>query len=86
MGDMGEVFNAMKREDARRRERNLQSATDDGGWKKHTAYHWSRDLNGDRLDFWPSRNRFHFQGRTHTGDVRGFIRRREASPSQKGGE
>lgn len=77
MGDMGEIFNAMKRQDKERRERNLSNANVDG-FVRHTAHHYSRDLNGDRLDYWPSRNRFRWRGKTHTGDVHGFIRNRTA--------
>ena len=43
MGDMGEVFNAMREMDAERRSRNL-AAADPTGWTIHTEYHWSRDL------------------------------------------
>lgn len=75
MGDMGEIFNAMKRHDKERRERNLSSA-DLSGFTRHTEHHYSRHLNGDRLDYWPSRNRFRWRGKTHTGDVQGFIRNR----------
>ena len=76
MGDMGEYFRDHREHHRIRREQNLKSA-DPSGWTQHTDYHWSRDLNGSRLDYWPSRRRFRYQGRTHTGDVDGFIRNRE---------
>jgi hypothetical protein len=78
MGDMGEIFNAMRRQDKERRERNLESAYSQGtdGWTVHCSTHWSRDLAGQRLDYWPSRNKFRWRGKTHTGDVHGFIRNR----------
>lgn len=50
-------------------------AHDDGGWTKHTEYHWSRTLNGHRLDFWPSRNKFQYKGKVKRGDVHAYIRR-----------
>lgn len=78
MGDMGEFWRDVKEADKERKERNLnraeKSKTD---WKKHTQYHWSITLNGSRLDYWPSRNKFQYQGRVMTGDVEGFIRKRE---------
>ena len=77
MGDMGEVFNAMKVHDKERREKNLSNANNDG-WKKHTPYHWSRMLDGKRLDYWPSRNKFQYENKVMCGDVEGFIRKREA--------
>ena len=76
MGDMGEVFNAMREMDAARRSRNL-AAADPAGWTIHTKYHWSCDLGGSRLDYWPSRNKFQWRGKVMTGDVVGFIRKRE---------
>ena len=77
MGDMKGVFDGLKQADKERRHRNL-GAADPTGWKRHTEYHWSRKLNGKRLDYWPSRNRFQYEGRVMTGDVEGFIRKREA--------
>lgn len=81
MGDMGEIFNAMREMDRERRESNLASAVEnmEDGWDYHTAWHWSRDLNGSRLDYWPSRNKFRWKGKTHCGDVMGFIRNREGT-------
>jgi hypothetical protein len=31
---------------------------DDGGWTKHTEWHWSRMIGNERLDYWPSRKKF----------------------------
>lgn len=75
MGDMGEIFNAMREMDRERKERNL-AAADPAGWTVHTPWHWSRDLAGSRLDYWPSRNKFQWQGKVMCGDVQGFIRKR----------
>lgn len=76
MGDMGDVFRAMREADKERRERNLAAANPDG-WTIHCATHWSRDLCGDRLDYWPSRNKFRWRGKTRCGDVEGFIRNKD---------
>jgi len=51
---------------------NLESLSfalrnDDGGWKKHTDTYWSRDVNGKRLDFWPSTRKFRINGKTYWG-------------------
>lgn len=75
MGDMREDFEALRQADSVRRNRNLSTANPTG-WIQHTDYHWSRTLNGKRLDYWPSRNRFRYEGRTMVGDVEGFIRNR----------
>lgn len=42
-------------------------AADDGGWTKHTAFHWSRTVDGARLDYWPSRKKFQYRGRVMRG-------------------
>ena len=76
MGDVGEAFRARREYDKERRSRNLKNA-DSAGWTIHTEYHWSRELNGKRLDYWPSRNKFMYAGRVMCGDVNGFIRRRQ---------
>lgn len=51
-------------------------AADDGGWTKHTEFHWSRVVNGSLLDYWPSRKKFQYEGRVQRGDVMAFIRSR----------
>lgn len=40
---------------------------DDGGWTKHTQWHWSRMIDGERLDYWPSRKKFMFRGQVMRG-------------------
>lgn len=54
---------------------------DDGGWTKHGEFHWSRLVNGLRLDYWPSRNKFQYRGKVKRGDVYGFIARQ--TPKEK---
>ena len=40
---------------------------DDGGWTKHTPWHWSRMVGDHRLDYWPSRKKFQYQGVVQRG-------------------
>ena len=47
---------------------------DDGGWTKHTQYHWSRIVAGHKLDYWPSRKKFQYRDKVHRGDVYQFIK------------
>lgn len=77
MGDMGDYFNDLREIDKARKAKNLASANPEG-WTIHTEHHWSRALNGKRLDYWPSRNKFQYAGKVMTGDVLGFIKKREA--------
>lgn len=76
LDDMGDLWRAHRDADKERKARNLDNA-DPTGWIKHTPYHWSRTLNGKRLDYWPSRNKFQYDGKVMTGDVIGFVRKRE---------
>jgi hypothetical protein len=62
--------------DKQRRNNNRASA-DQTGWTVHTDHHWSMMLNGKRLDYWPSRNKFQYSGRVMVGDVIGFIKNRQ---------
>ena len=75
MGDVSEYWKDHRELDRERKEKNLAKA-DPEGWTQHTEYHWFRDLNGKRLDYWPSRNKFQYEGRIHCGDVKGFIKNR----------
>ncbi len=54
-------------------------AKDDGLWTKHTEHHWSRNVAGKRLDYWPSRKKFQFDGRVQRGDVLAFIAKAEGT-------
>jgi len=76
MGDMKEYFDIHKEQDKARKKRNLQNANPEG-WTQHTEYYWSRFLNGKRLDYWPSRNKFGYDNKIMTGDVDAFIKKRE---------
>lgn len=75
MGDMGEIFNAMRDARKERREHNLEKANPEG-WTQHTEYHWSKILNGKRLNYWPSRNKFQYEGKIMQGGIDGFIKKR----------
>ena len=57
-------------------------AKDDGGWNKHTEYHWSRTVAGRRLDYWPSRKKWQYQGRVMRGNVLAFIKKQEPTHEQ----
>jgi len=72
---MAEIFNSMRKHDKERRAKHLDDAQQSQiPWTKHTEWHWSTTLNECRLDYWPSRTRFRYQGKTMVGDVEGFIR------------
>ena len=75
MGDAGEDFKVIKERNKERKKANLKRANPNG-WNIHTKYHWSRTLNGKRLDYWPSKNKWQYEGWVTSGDVDSFIRKR----------
>jgi hypothetical protein len=76
MGDMGDLYNALKEQKKEKRQKNLKKA-DPTGWNKHSEYHWSRIVNGKKLDYWPSTNKFQYAGKVMSGNVKEFIAARE---------
>lgn len=90
MGDMGDYFrdwDAYKRAMKAARLQEAEKLSFDAwrgagipGWTKHTPYHWSRDLCGDRMDYWPSTGKWRWRKRTFHGtpyDTARFIANRE---------
>jgi hypothetical protein len=79
MGDMAEVFRAMKKADQERRRKRVIYANPEG-WRQHTQWHWSTTLLGDHLDYWPSKCKWLWRGQIYYGNdksVRRFILNRE---------
>lgn len=93
MGERDPIYDAMKQHFKEKfdadRARFMADAveTDDGGWTKHTQHHWSRDINGERLDYWPSRKKYQWRGKVRRGDVYAIVRFHSlpGAPSQGGG-
>lgn len=48
------------------------------GWNKHTCHHWSRELNGYRLDYWPTKHKYRYKiynnSKSQSGCVDDFIK------------
>lgn len=76
MSDMKEVFSDMREHSRRRRKRNIEVANP-AGWMLHTQWHWSRTLDGHRLDYWPSKNKWKYKSKIQQGDIIGFIKHRD---------
>lgn len=71
------VFDELRKQKQKRRARRL-AATDDYGWTKHTETHWSRMLTNshgmrDKLDYWPSSNKWLFKGKYYRGGLPKWI-------------
>lgn len=81
MGDMGDIFNAMKDADKERRHKNkeIADAMDFSDFKKHTEWHWSRPMSEGRLDYWPTKNKWRYNDKNYSGtagDLKRFIANR----------
>ena len=86
MSDRDPIWDALKAHSREKfnadRQRFMEAAVsaDDGGWTKHTDYHWSRDLMGQRLNYWPSRKKYQLGGgKVMRGDVQKFIAQKQGS-------
>ena len=90
MGDMGDLFNDWKEHKKDVRQQRLQKTSELppeqlAGWAKHTPYHWSRILNGEQLNWWPSTGKWSYgkKGRKPAmffgtqNDLMNFIKNRQ---------
>ena len=90
MGDMGDLFREWreyKKQVKSDRHDEAQKVFFDAwngpvmpGWTRHTEYHWSRALDGDRFDYWPSTGKWMWRKRRYHGtpyDTANFIAKRE---------
>ena len=73
-----EIFDKIKKDRKAKRADRRAQFLGGHGWTQHHETHWSYCLLGERLDYWPGPKRFRWNGRTMTGDVLGFIKKREA--------
>lgn len=53
MFEMSEIFKVMKETKKESRKKRLDSANLEG-WTKRTEYHYSRLVNGVKINYWPS--------------------------------
>lgn len=74
MGDMGELYRVIKEDKKERRQKNLKTANCDG-WKKFTEYHWYQDINGKRLDYYPSTGKFKYDEKWRCCGVNRFMQK-----------
>ena len=81
MSDRDPIWDALKEHSRekfnadRTRFKAEADAADDGGWTKHNEFHWSRTVDGSRLDYWPSRKKYQFRGKVRRGDVQAVLRK-----------
>lgn len=61
MSEMGEAFRDMREAKKIEKEKRLAKA-DTTGWTKHTDYHFSKIVDGKKLDWWPSTCKAQYNG------------------------
>lgn len=96
MGDMGDFYrdwDAYVKEKKAERHGDAQKVFFDAwqgppmpGWTRHTPYHWSRMLDADRMDYWPSTGKWRWRGKTYYGtpyDTANFIAKREQNDGSR---
>lgn len=65
MGEQAEIWQAMKERRQAGKNRNYQEALDADWpvtWFRHTDYHWSVRINGEKFDYWPSTKKMGYMG------------------------
>ena len=67
-----EVFDELRKQRQKRRAKRLSSA-DDTGWNKHSDTHWWRMVDGVKLHWWPSANKWLYNGVYYRGGLPKFI-------------
>ena len=77
---MGEVFRELNESTKNKKARRLEEAQPLAKhFTKHTEYHYSTTLNGQRLDWWPSTSRWQYKNEVIYGGVKellGFLKKR----------
>ncbi len=68
-----EIFDLIREERKLKRANNLAQA-DSSGWFKHTPYHWSQILDGKKLDYWPSSNKWQYNKKMYRGGLPSWIK------------
>jgi len=60
--DIALAFKALK-EDRKEKKKNRLEGACSKGWDKHTPYHWSRFVDGKKMDYWPSTGTVMYKGK-----------------------
>lgn len=74
-----EVFDILRQErkDKRlKRRAEFEEQYAELGWTRHTETHYSRTLDGDRVDYWPGPKKWRYRNKTMHGDVHAWLNKR----------
>ncbi len=82
MGDVGDYWREHKEYVRGVREKNKKKPLPMlwSGWTEHTDTHYSGTLEGTRIDYWPTRNKFMHNGKVICGGIEGYIKKRDKVP------
>lgn len=76
--DEGDLWRGIKRWQAAKRVSNLETNLAfmgmQGGWTKHSEYHYSRHIGKHKLNYWPSRNKWQWGAAVFTGTFDNLVR------------
>lgn len=83
MSEIGEMYKALRQNEQASRElqrvENLRNHTSTD-WIQHTPYHWGRWVDGKKLDFWPSRDKWMYDGKVRVGGLADWLKERGEAP------
>lgn len=75
-----EVFDILKKERQEKRGKRRMEFEDNYaelGWTRHSETHYSRTVNGKRLDYWPGPKKWRYNNKTMGGDVDQWLRKHD---------
>lgn len=77
-----EVFDFIKAERQQKRDErrmSFEKVYAAMGWTRHHETHYSRIVNGRRLDYWPGPKKWRYNNKTMFGDVKQWLRKYDPS-------
>lgn len=66
MGDMADAFNELKAYRKEQKKERLSVAKTDG-WHKHSEYHYSKVVDNEKLQWWPSTVKAMYKNKMYYG-------------------
>lgn len=77
-----EIFKELEEKRRKRRAKRLAN-TSEFGWSKHTETHWYRFIDGEKLHYWPSANKWLYMGRYYRGGLPGGLKEKIDEDNRK---
>lgn len=83
MSEIGDMYRAVREDDQEERHARLarnQEVYDQANWTVHTPYHWGRLVRGKKLDFWPTKDKWMYEGQVRVGGLDNWLKARGEKP------